>query len=148
MLCPLPICHWRRSVSLFVLVFTFSVLSPAQEEPTFRTQSNVVLVPVLVRDKSGSIVYGLKPDDFIIEDHGVPQTLYVDESAESEPISLVVAVLVGRRADLNCRACGDSAQCWTQCSSSREAKSPCLPSTAKCICSKLSLVMTPRLRTS
>ncbi len=75
------------------------MLSPAQEEPTFRTQSNVVLVPVLVRDKSGSIVYGLKPDDFIIEDHGVPQTLYLDESAESEPISLVVAVLVGRRAD-------------------------------------------------
>jgi VWFA-related protein len=95
----LLIYQWPRSVSLIVLVFTFSVLSPAQEEPTFRTQSNVVLVPALVRNKSGSIIYGLRPDNFIVEDDGVPQTVHLDEAAETEPISLVVAVQVGRRAD-------------------------------------------------
>jgi VWFA-related protein len=96
---PILIQHSLRSVILFVLVFTFTVLSPAQEEPTFRTQSNVVLVPALVRSKSGSIIYGLKTDDFIVEDDGIPQTVHLDEAAETEPISLVVAVQVGRRAD-------------------------------------------------
>jgi VWFA-related protein len=99
MLRPILIYQGPRSVSLIVLVFTFAVLLPAQEQPTFRAQSNVVLVPALVRDKSGGIIYGLKSDDFIIEDDGVPQTVHLDEAAEAEPISLVVAVQVGRRAD-------------------------------------------------
>ena len=68
MLRPLLIDQRPRSVSLIVLVFTFAVLSPAQEDPTFRAQSNVVLVPALVRNESGSVIYGLKTDDFIIED--------------------------------------------------------------------------------
>jgi VWFA-related protein len=70
----------------------------AQEQPTFRTQSNVVLVPALVRDKTGEVVYGLQAKDFI-EDDGVPQNVHLDEAAESEPVSLVVAVQCGRRAD-------------------------------------------------
>ena len=90
--------QWPCAVSLIVL-FTFSVLSPGQEEPTFRSQSNVVLVPALVRDKAGNVIYGLKPNDFVVEDDGVPQTVHLDERAEAEPISLVVAVQVGRRAD-------------------------------------------------
>jgi VWFA-related protein len=91
---------YRRSAfALIALVLTCNVLLPGQEEPTFRTQANVVLVPALVRDKSGDVVYGLKADDFIIEDDGVPQTARLDESAEADPVSLVVAVQVGRRAD-------------------------------------------------
>ena len=58
-----------------------------------------MLVPALVRDKSGEIVYGLQAKDFIIEDDGVVQTVHLDEAAESEPVSLVVAVQCGRRAD-------------------------------------------------
>ena len=88
-----------RAFALLTLILTYSVLLPAQEEPTFRTQSNVVLVPALARDKSGEVVYGVKADDFIIEDDGVPQTTRLDESAEADPVSLVVAVQVGRRAD-------------------------------------------------
>ena len=74
-------------------------MAAGQEEPTFRTQSNVVLVPALVRDKAGEAVYGLQAKDFIIEDDGVAQTVHLDEAAESEPVSLVVAVQCGRRAD-------------------------------------------------
>jgi len=91
--------QWPHLVSLIVLVSTFSVRSPAQEEPSFRTQSNVVLVPALVRNNSGSVIYGLKADQFIIEDDGVPQTVHLDEGAETGPVSLVAAVQVGRRAD-------------------------------------------------
>ncbi len=71
----------------------------AQEQPTFRTQSNVVLVPALVRDKAGDVVYGLQAKDFVIEDNGVPQAVRIDESAEDNPVSLVVAVQCGGRAD-------------------------------------------------
>ena len=74
-------------------------LAKAQEEPTFRTQSNVVLVPTLVRDKAGEVVYGLQAKDFIVEDDGVAQTVRLDEAAESEPVSLVIAIQCGRRAD-------------------------------------------------
>ena len=73
--------------------------APAQQEPTFRTQSNVVLVPALVRNKSGNVVYGLKASNFVIEDDGVAQVVHLDEAAQDEPVSLVVAVQCGRRAD-------------------------------------------------
>ncbi len=75
-----------------------AAMALAQEQPTFRTQSNVVLVPALVRDKSGEVVYGLEAKDFVIEDDGVAQTVHLDEAAESEPVSLVVAIQCGRRA--------------------------------------------------
>jgi VWFA-related protein len=80
-------------------VLLLSASAPAQEQPMFRTQSNVVLVPALVRDKAGDIVYGLQAKDFVIEDNGVPQEGHLDEAAEDNPVSLVVAVQCGRRAD-------------------------------------------------
>jgi VWFA-related protein len=94
---------WKKS-GLSGMVLTCLLLLPvghadAQEEPTFRTQSNVVLVPALVRDKAGEVVYGLQAKDFIVEDDGVAQTVHLDEAAESEPVSLVIAIQCGRRAD-------------------------------------------------
>jgi hypothetical protein len=68
------------------------------QEPTFRSQSNIVIVPALVRDVSGHPIYGLHAGDFVIEDDGVGQELQLDESAEAEPLSLVVAIQTGRRA--------------------------------------------------
>jgi VWFA-related protein len=63
-----------------------------------RVQSNVVVVPTLVKDADGHIVYGLTQDDFVIDDDGVEQAVRLDESAGSEPASVVVAVQTGRRA--------------------------------------------------
>jgi len=68
------------------------------QEPTFRSQSNVVIVPALVRDVTGHVIYGLHATDFVVEDEGVEQTAQLDESAESEPLSLIVAIQTGRRA--------------------------------------------------
>jgi VWFA-related protein len=99
----MPHC-WKKS-RLFRITLLFSLVLMAgftcaqEEEPTFRTQSNLVLVPALVRDKAGEIVYGLSAKDFIIQDNGVAQTVHLDEAAEAEPVSLVVAVQCGRRAD-------------------------------------------------
>ncbi|MGA3091464.1 MAG: VWA domain-containing protein [Terriglobales bacterium] len=69
-----------------------------EQEPSFRSRGNLVPVPTLVRDAQGNVVYGLHLADFIVEDDGVPQTAYLDEAVEAEPISLVIAVECGRRA--------------------------------------------------
>jgi VWFA-related protein len=83
-------------IGLLVL-FLFSGAFP-QQTPNLRVQSNVVLVPTLVKDAEGHIVYGLTQNDFVINDDGVEQPIHLGESAESEPASVVVAVQTGRRA--------------------------------------------------
>ena len=49
--------------------------APAQQQTdyTFRVQTDLVLVNVTVRDKSGNIVRGLKPEDFTILEDNKPQ---------------------------------------------------------------------------
>ncbi len=81
-----------------MLLLLFGAAS-GQQEPSFRSQSNLVPVPILVRDAAGNAVYGLRAQDFIIEDDGVEQAVHLDETADAEPISLVIAVQVGRRAE-------------------------------------------------
>jgi VWFA-related protein len=84
-------------VSLLVVSISF-----AQENvpppSVFRSGSAVVLVPALVKNHSGELVYGLQADDFIIEDDGVVQSAQLDEMPESQPVSLVIAIETGRRA--------------------------------------------------
>jgi hypothetical protein len=74
----------RAGLLAILLLFCVALLAPAQN-PTFHAQSNVVLVPALVRDANGDVVYGLKEKDFIIEDNGVEQKVLLSEQAESEP---------------------------------------------------------------
>ncbi len=81
--------------ALFLLVFGPAA---APQEPTFNAQANVVVVPTLVRDANGNVVYGLQAKDFIIEDDGVEQAPHLDEAAEAGPVSLMIAVQRGRRA--------------------------------------------------
>jgi hypothetical protein len=65
---------------------------------TLRTQSNIVLVPTTVQTKHGDILYALKPDQFVVEDNGVPQTIRLDEDTDSLGLSLVVVVQCSRSA--------------------------------------------------
>jgi VWFA-related protein len=80
------------------LVLLLVIAAVAQQDPNLRVQSNVVLVPTLVKDAEGHAVYGLTQKDFVIQDDGAEQTVHLDEFAESEPASVVVAVQTGRRA--------------------------------------------------
>lgn len=76
---------------------------PAQTEsatPTFRVNSNVVLVPTLVEQKSGAVVYGLGADSFSLTDNGVPQKIHVDDDLDTTPVSLVVCLEKGRSSEL------------------------------------------------
>lgn len=68
------------------------------QETTLRSQSNLVLIPALVKDREGGIVYGLQAKEFVVEDDGVEQPVRLDEAPEGQPISLVVAIQRGRRA--------------------------------------------------
>ncbi len=63
--------------------------------PTVRAQSTVVLVPALVRNAEGELVFALTADDFRVTDDGVEQKLTLDEDTGGEPLALVVAVQVG-----------------------------------------------------
>jgi VWFA-related protein len=77
--------------------FFLATLAMAQQ-PTFRSQSDLVFVPTLVKDSDGRPVYGLQPKDFVIEDDGVEQVVQLDEAPEAQPVSLVIAIQRGRRA--------------------------------------------------
>ena len=67
----------------------------AQSQATFSTTTTEVLVPTLVEQKNGNILYGLKQKDFILEDNGVPQKIHVQEEMDTAPVALVVAVELG-----------------------------------------------------
>jgi VWFA-related protein len=69
------------------------------QETTLRSQSNVVVIPALVKSAQGEIVYGLEAKDFVVEDDGVEQVVHLDEAAEGQPVSMVIAIQRGRRAD-------------------------------------------------
>jgi VWFA-related protein len=66
-----------------------------QSENRIRTSSTVVLVPALVKTKSGETVFSLTADDFILTDNGVPQTLQLVTDTDSQPLALVVIVETG-----------------------------------------------------
>ena len=70
---------------------------PGQEAegPNLRVTTTEVLVPTLVETKTGGILYGLKPDDFVLEDNGVPQKIRVQPELDTAPVALVVAVEEG-----------------------------------------------------
>jgi VWFA-related protein len=66
---------------------------PASPTPTISSQSTLVLVPALVREKkSGQLVFTLKADDFVLTDDGIPQKLHLEEDTGGEPLALVVDI--------------------------------------------------------
>jgi VWFA-related protein len=64
----------------------------------FTVRSNLVLLPTRVQSKTGETIYGLKPEQFIVEDNGVRQSVQVDEEPDSPGLSLVVVVQCSRSA--------------------------------------------------
>ena len=66
-----------------------------QGQATLRVTTREVLVPTLVEKHDGGIVYGLKGEDFVVEDNGVPQRVHMQEEMDTAPVALVVAVEQG-----------------------------------------------------
>jgi VWFA-related protein len=65
------------------------------DSTTLRVTAQEVLVPTLVEKRGGGILYGLKQDDFVLEDNGVPQKIRVQEEMDTAPVALVIAVEEG-----------------------------------------------------
>jgi VWFA-related protein len=57
-----------------------------------------VLVPALVRNKAGELVFTLKPEDFVLTDDGIPQKLTLEQDTGGEPLALVIDIEGGGAA--------------------------------------------------
>src|SRR6516162_11776298 len=108
-----------RSRSMSAVVFTFAAAAilarahatlvgaratfggqaaaPRQPTPTFRIGVNLVLVDVVVRDRTGAVVKGLAADDFELLEDGARQQIrtfaYEEISTSAQPV--VSAALLG-----------------------------------------------------
>jgi VWFA-related protein len=93
-------------VILFAILFAWIPVAMAQDSappasppispnPVLSARSNLVLVPALVRRKSGELVFTLTAKDFTITDDGVEEKVTLEENTDAEPLALVVAVETG-----------------------------------------------------
>ena len=95
----------RLKCSFRIMLFCFSLQvahaqngiqpSPAPQIPTLTSRSNLVLVPALVKDSTGKVVFSLTADDFILTDNGTPQPVRIEEGALGQPLALAVIVETG-----------------------------------------------------
>jgi VWFA-related protein len=95
----------RFLLALLPITASAMLVCAAQDSPetpaapgtvtTITTRSTLVLVPALVRTKSGEMVYTLPADAFTLTDNGVEQHLHLDEDSGSQPLALVVLVQTG-----------------------------------------------------
>src|SRR6476619_1027935 len=66
----------RSSVALLL---TVALVLPAQDVATFKATSNLVIVNVTVKDKSGKPIVNLKKEDFTLFEDDKPQSVSVFE---------------------------------------------------------------------
>jgi hypothetical protein len=69
--------------------------TPGEKSPNFTSETTEVLVPALVRDAAGKVVYTLQAGDFVLTDDGVPQKLILQQETGGEPLALVIVIEVG-----------------------------------------------------
>ena len=92
---PYPARLAQKSLALFVAFVCLCPSLPSQDEDyTFRSISELVLVNVTVRDKNGNFVRGLKPEDFTVLEDGKPQKVvsFDIESTDVVPTTDVAQV--------------------------------------------------------
>lgn len=73
-------------------------LVPGQQ-PVFKTSANLVIVTVFVRDRDGRPVEGLKKNDFIVTENGVPQTISVFEFQRIDTPEGAPGAVAGERVE-------------------------------------------------
>lgn len=84
---------------LVVLAWT-AFLAGAQEpkKPDYKTHSDLVYLPTLVHNRNGDVIYGLKPEQFVVEDNGVRQAVNLEEDPDTAGVSLAVVIQCGLSA--------------------------------------------------
>jgi VWFA-related protein len=79
-------------ISLSCLSAGFLATGSAGQQAQIQIQSNLVIVPALVRSEEGNLVYSLTADDFIVRDNGVEQKIRLENDLDLPPLALVIAV--------------------------------------------------------
>ena len=66
-----------------------------QTGQSLKVATNFVLVPALVKNKVGEVVFSLRAEDFVLTDNGVPQSLRLEPDTDASPVAVVVVVQTG-----------------------------------------------------
>jgi VWFA-related protein len=69
--------------------------SSAAQDTILSTHSTLIVVPALVRNKAGELVFTLSAKDFVLTDDGIEQKIRLEEDTGGEPLALVVVVETG-----------------------------------------------------
>ena len=83
LLCLTSLCMWGQQSGIDA------------DQPTLTVRSTLVRVPVLVKNKSGRVVFDLTADDFLVTDNGVRQEAALDADTDSQPLALAIVVETG-----------------------------------------------------
>jgi VWFA-related protein len=73
--------RWARLIGIAAVAiaaggwFQSAPSTPEVPAPTIRVSTHLVLVDVVVTDKQGNPVTGLRPEDFVVEENGKPQKI-------------------------------------------------------------------------
>lgn len=77
------------------VLLTIAMAVPAQEQPTFRTNTRLVVLNVFAKDKSGKDLLDLRKEDFTVLEDGKPQRISIFELQRLDtPVSAPEAVPV------------------------------------------------------
>src|ERR1700755_176904 len=86
----------RMLLALSLVFFNApAIAQQAENTTTLTVRSTLVQVPVQVKTKSGKNVYELTPDNFLVTDNGVPQTITLDDDTGSQPLALAIVAQTG-----------------------------------------------------
>ncbi len=95
-----PRVHW--SGIRFILLAALSISPAAAQDDghniKFSIHSDLILLPTRVQDKHGKTIYGLKAEQFMVDDDGERQRVEVEEQPDPFGLSLVVVVQCSRSA--------------------------------------------------
>ena len=81
-----PFCIAIVEVLLSTLSLSAQTASPAT--PTFKSSTELVLIPTVVSDKSGAHVPGLKKEDFVLKQDGKSHPIVIFEEVKTTPATL------------------------------------------------------------
>jgi VWFA-related protein len=81
----------RKTYFIVLLAIVAAITSGDYVWSQIRARVELVVVPVNVRDSDGKLVTGLKKDDFVITEDGVPQTIS-NFSLDPAPLSAAIVI--------------------------------------------------------
>ncbi|HEV3332847.1 MAG TPA: VWA domain-containing protein [Bryobacteraceae bacterium] len=83
---------WARTGWRAAAVLSLAVAGEAQQQPTFRTNVNLVRVVATVKTQAGELVGALRKEDFAVADNTVAQEVAVFERQTDQPLSVALMV--------------------------------------------------------